>query len=135
MSDFTISAALEDYLGVIFRLSGIAGAARPGAIAKELGVHKSTVTAALKSLGRMNFVNYSPYEAVTLTTKGVKLAEDVVKRHTALKDFFINILEIDTEIAERAACSMEHSVPRPIVDKLIEYANPNPTRRAVLEKR
>lgn len=117
-----LTAALEDYLEAIFNLCRYDSAARSRDIAESLNVHKSTVTAALKSLGQMNMINYAPYEAVTLTPEGRRVAEDVVRRHIALKDFFVDVLKVDRELAETAACGMEHSVPREIVTKLATFA-------------
>lgn len=118
-----VTAALEDYLEAILNLSRFDKAARSRDIAEALNVHKSTVTAALKSLGQMNLINYAPYEAVTLTPEGRRLAEDVARRHAALKDFFVNILKVDLTTAESAACGMEHAVPREIVEKLVTFAS------------
>lgn len=118
----TLTAALEDYLEAIFNLCRFNQAARSRDIAEMLNVHKSTVTAALKSLGQMQLIHYAPYEAVTLTPEGRRLAEDVAIRHSALRDFFINVLKVDTDTAEKAACGMEHSVPREIVQKLAAFA-------------
>lgn len=117
-----VTPVLEDYLEAIFNLCRFDSAARSRDIAESMGVHKSTVTAALKTLGHMQLVNYAPYEAVTLTAKGKKLAEDVARRHAALKDFFVNVLKVGEEMAEKAACGMEHSVPREIVAKLADFA-------------
>lgn len=117
-----LTAALEDYLEAIFNLSRDGNAARSRDIAETLGVHKSTVTAALKSLKNQHLVNYSPYEAVTLTRAGEEAAVDVVRRHDVLKDFFISVLKVDEAMAETAACGMEHALPREIVDKLTEFA-------------
>lgn len=118
-----VTAVLEDYLEAILNLSRFNQGARSRDIAEALAVHKSTVTSALKALREMQLVNYSPYEAVTLTPKGRKLAEDVVKRHETLKGFFTDILKVDTETAEKAACGMEHSMPREIVEKLAAFAS------------
>lgn len=118
----SLTAALEDYLEAIFNLCRHDKAARSRDIAESLNVHKSTVTAALKSLSHMELINYSPYEAVTLTSQGKKIAEDVVRRHRALQDFFVNVLKVEPEMAEDAACGMEHSVPREIVEKLADFA-------------
>ncbi len=120
--DGILTAALEDYLEAIYNLCRYDQAARSRDIAESLNVHKSTVTAALKSLGQMNLIHYAPYEAVTLTPEGKRLAADVVGRHSALKDFFIQVLRVNPEMAETAACGMEHAIPREIVEKLILFA-------------
>ena len=118
----TVTAALEDYLEAIFNLCRFNQAARSRDIAELLNVHKSTVTAALKSLGNQKLINYAPYEAVTLTPAGRKVAEDVAMRHSALRDFFINVLKVNQDTAESAACGMEHAIPREIVEKLAAFA-------------
>ncbi|MCC8190032.1 MAG: DtxR family transcriptional regulator [Planctomycetes bacterium] len=118
----SLTAALEDYLEAILNLSRLDQAARSRDIAEALNVHKSTVTAALKSLGQLNLINYSPYEAVTLTPAGRQIAEDVASRHATLKDFFIDVLKVDAATAETAACGMEHAVPRVIIEKLALFA-------------
>lgn len=106
-----VTAVLEDYLEAIFNHSRYDQGARSRDIAEAMGVHKSTVTSALKALRQMGLIHYSPYEAVTLTSEGMKVAKDVVKRHDTLREFFIEVLEIEPDMAEKAACGMEHSMP------------------------
>ncbi len=117
-----LTAAVEDYLEAIYNLTRQGGSARARDIAESLNVHKSTVTAALKALKSQRLINYLPYEPVTLTQEGKQAAKDVVFRHRALKDFFIKVLEVEEQMAETAACGMEHSLPHEIVDKLTEFA-------------
>lgn len=117
-----VTAVLEDYLEAILNLNRFGHGARSRDIAEALNVHKSTVTSALKALNQMELVNYSPYEAVTLTPKGKQLAQDVARRHETLRTFFTDVLEIEPEMAETAACGMEHSMPREIVEKLARFA-------------
>lgn len=117
-----VTAVLEDYLEAILNLNRFGNGARSRDIAEALSVHKSTVTSALKALNQMGLVFYSPYEAVTLTPKGKQLAQDVAKRHETLKSFFTDVLDVDPATAETAACGMEHSMPREIVDKLARFA-------------
>ncbi|MDR2390310.1 MAG: metal-dependent transcriptional regulator [Planctomycetota bacterium] len=117
-----LTAALEDYIEAILNLSRGGQAAHSRDIAETLGVHKSTVTAALRSLGQMRLINYNTYKAVTLTPEGARLAEDVARRHQALRNFFVNVLGVESGIAEKAACGMEHAVPREIIDRLADFA-------------
>lgn len=115
-----ISSTLEDYLEAILRLVRTKTAARARDIADALGVHRSTVTAALKSLAERGLIHYAPYEVVTLTDNGVRAAEDVLRRHEALRTFFIDVLRVSPDIAEKAACSMEHSVPPEVIRRMAE---------------
>jgi DtxR family Mn-dependent transcriptional regulator len=116
-----LSANMEDYLEAIFHISEEKQAARAKDIADWVNVNKSSVTGALRSLSEKGLVNYAPYDIITLTAKGKKLAAEIVRRHAALKDFFIKILLIDKDEAEEASCRVEHTVSKNIIDRLIQF--------------
>jgi DtxR family Mn-dependent transcriptional regulator len=116
-----LSSNMEDYLEAIFHISQEKQAARAKDIADRLMVNKSSVTGALRSLSEKGLVNYAPYDIITLTAKGMRLAEEIVRRHEALKDFFIKVLLIDPGEAEGAACKVEHAVSKNIIDRLINF--------------
>ncbi len=118
-----LSSSLEDYLEAIFRLIEEKQAARVRDIAQHLGVSMSSVTGALKLLGRRELVNYAPYELVTLTNDGRTIAADIVRRHDALKEFFVTVLAVDEEMAEDTACRMEHCIPTDIVNRLLSFVD------------
>jgi len=117
-----LSASLEDYLEIIFHLQAESKVARVKDIAKRMRVKASSVTGALRSLAKNGLVNYTPYGLITLTPKGEALAKDVVRRHEALRDFFVNVLSISEKQADEAACRMEHAIPKPVLERLIQFA-------------
>ncbi|MBW1940390.1 MAG: metal-dependent transcriptional regulator [Deltaproteobacteria bacterium] len=116
-----LSASMEDYLETIFHIVVEKQAARAKDIAKRLDVNNSSVTGALRSLSEKGFINYAPYDLITMTEKGKKHAEDIVRRHEALRDFFVKILCIEETEAEDTACKMEHSISRTVLDRLIQF--------------
>jgi DtxR family Mn-dependent transcriptional regulator len=116
-----LSASLEDYLETIFHVVAEKQAARAKDIAKRLNVNNSSVTGALRSLSEKGYINYAPYDLITLTAKGTELARDVVRRHEALQDFFTKILQIPPDEAEDAACKMEHAISPNILNRLIQF--------------
>jgi DtxR family Mn-dependent transcriptional regulator len=116
-----LSASLEDYLEAIHHIVQAKGAARPKDIADRMGVNNSSVTGALKALAAKDLANYAPYDVVTLTPEGQVLAQDVIRRHEALKAFFEKVLRIESSVAEEGACKMEHEVPRPILERFIQF--------------
>jgi DtxR family Mn-dependent transcriptional regulator len=95
--------------------------ARPKDISRFLEVGNSSVTNALKALAAKKLVNYAPYELVTLTPSGELTARDVVRRHESLREFFIKVLAVDNELAEDAACKMEHAIPPELVDRCVDF--------------
>ena len=116
-----LSSNMEDYLEAIFHISQEKQAARAKDIADRVMVNKSSVTGALRSLSEKGLVNYAPYDIITLTAKGKRLAQEIVRRHAALKDFFTKVLLIDQDEAEDAACKVEHAVSKNIIDRLVNF--------------
>lgn len=116
-----LSSNMEDYLEAIFHISSAKQAARAKDIADRLKVNKSSVTGALRSLSEKGYVNYAPYDIITLTDKGKNLAEDVVRRHETLKDFFVKILLLEEDEAEEASCKIEHAISEKIVNRIINF--------------
>ena len=121
MTAATLSASLEDYLEAIYHIVRNKRAARPKDISRHLEVGSSSVTGALKALAERNLVNYAPYDVVTLTRTGEEAARDVVRRHESLREFFIKVLAADAELAEQAACKMEHEIPPELVDRCVRF--------------
>jgi len=116
-----LSASLEDYIEAIFHIVAEKQVARGKEIAKRLKVSNASVTEALRALSKRELINYEPYEVITLTDRGREVAEDVIRRHEALKDFFVKVLAIDEKIAEDGACRIEHAAPPEVIDRLIRF--------------
>ena len=116
-----LSASLEDYIEAIAHIVAEKKVARGKEIAKRLKVSRASVTEALRALSKKGLVNYEPYEVITLTAEGKVAAEDVIRRHEALKEFFIKVLAIDDTIAEEGACRIEHAAPPEVIDRLIRF--------------
>lgn len=118
-----LSASQEDYLEAVYHIAREKKVARAKDIAKRLDVRASSVTNALRVLSSLGLINYAPYDLITLTDKGVVQAEEIVARHVALANFMVTVLGVDATEADQAACKMEHSVPKPIIDRFMQYAD------------
>ncbi len=116
-----VSASLEDYLEAIYHIEASNGAARAKDIAVAMSVKNASVTQALRSLAEKSLVNYAPYEVITLTKPGKQIALDVIRRHEILEKFLSQVLGLPHDEADENACRMEHSVSRPILDRLIKF--------------
>ncbi|MHC4474868.1 MAG: metal-dependent transcriptional regulator [Planctomycetota bacterium] len=115
----SLTASLEDYLEAIFNLVGDSKVARSKDIAKALGVSRASVTGALRLLKDKGLANYKPYDFVTLTEDGQAAAAEIVRKHDALKSFFVDVLGVDPETAQEAACSAEHKLGAEIISRLL----------------
>lgn len=116
-----LSSSLEDYLEAIARLSLENRQACCNEIAERLKVKKPSVTSALRTLSGKGLIFYHPYMPISLTEKGRKAAESVIRRHDALKNFFIKVLGVPSIEADEAACGMEHAVGEKITGKFLEF--------------
>ncbi|MBN1809550.1 MAG: metal-dependent transcriptional regulator, partial [Planctomycetes bacterium] len=115
------SAAMENYLEAILKLTQEGGAAHVRDIAGAVGVTLPTVTGTLRNLARRNLVRYRPYEAVRLTPKGRDVARKINRRHRLLYAFFRDVLGVGPETADADACRVEHGLSVETVDGLAGF--------------
>jgi DtxR family Mn-dependent transcriptional regulator len=115
---YPLTESVEMYLKAIYQVVREKQAARAKDIAIRLNVNSSSVTAALKHLSGRGFINYEPYDIITLTPEGMRVAREIVERGEAIRKFLIGVLEIDPEEAEESACRMEHVVTTQVWKRL-----------------
>ncbi len=117
----TLSASLEDYLEAIYNIIRDKNAVRAKDIAGRLNVSNASVTGALRALAKRKFLNYAPYDVITLTPEGEKVAREVARRHEILREFFIKVLAVEYKKADDTACRLEHGIPSEIIDRLVRF--------------
>jgi DtxR family Mn-dependent transcriptional regulator len=116
-----LSASLEDYLEAIYNIIQKKQGVRAKDISKEIGVSRSSVTGALHALSEKELINYAPYDTISLTRAGRKLAKDIVRKHVVLRDFFVTVLGIERKVAEETACRMEHEISDLVLERLVQF--------------
>ncbi len=116
-----ITPTMEDYLETIMLLEDHEGGARVTDIALKMGVAKSSVHMALHTLSDRALLVHEKYRPIALTERGREVATAVYARHTALIEFFEDILGVPPEAAARDACAVEHVVSELSMQKIIEF--------------
>ncbi len=116
-----LSASLEDYLEAIFHITSERKVARARDIARRLRVGNSSVTGALRALAEKGLIQYAPYDFVTLTEEGDRMARDISRRHRLLQDFLVRVLGVDPEVSDAEACKMEHALSKAVSERLIQF--------------
>lgn len=116
-----LSETMQMYLKTVHDIQVRKGAARVTDIAGALDVRKASVTSALRALSTRGFVNYAPYDVVTLTDAGLEIAEELDRRYTVLHNFFVDVLGIDPETADNDACNLEHHLSDTLYERLIGF--------------
>ena len=98
----------EDYLETILILHNKTGFVRSIDIATELGYSKPSVSRAVSILKSGGFIEVAADGGISLTDIGLEKANQVYERHIFIREFFSDVLGVDSEIAERDACKVEH---------------------------
>ena len=131
-----VTAVIEDYLKVIYRLQEKSGVARTSDIVELLQVAPGTVTNTVDRLEKGGLVTHEPYKGVKLTEEGRKIALRVMRRHRLLERLLTDILHVNWSEAHTAACRLEHGITSNITKNLEKalghprtcpHGNPIPT--------
>lgn len=121
--NIALTPSLEDYIEAIYNTITKKQVARSKDVKQRLKVNGASVTGALRNLAEKGMINYEPYEVITLTPKGYKVAQIIARRHEILKDFITNILRIGVSEAEEVACGMEHSLTPTVTMRLAAFVD------------
>ena len=105
-----LSQSFEDYLESIYILETSGQKIKSVTIAKMLNVSKPAVTKAMNELFANNYVEKTPYSQIKLTKNGRTIAKNVYHRHTVIRDYLINELGVNKDIAEKDCCMIEHVI-------------------------
>ena len=115
-----IKKSAEDYLETMLILKEEHGYIRSVDIAEHLGVTKPSVSYATKNLRENGYITMATNGMITLTDKGLEIADKIYSRHKLLTEFFINI-GIDPDIAKDDACKIEHDIHQETFEALCQH--------------
>lgn len=105
-----MSNSTEEYLEAIYYLTHNGEAATTSAISKRLNIAPASVTEMLRKMADEEYVNYSPYQGATLTSRGLVIGERITRKHRLLERFLHDTLKIGKEKVHAEACAMEHAL-------------------------
>ena len=104
-----IRKSAEDYLEAMLVMQERHGYIRSIDIAAELNVTKPSVSYATKRLRENGYITMDKEGLITLTEKGLEIAESMYERHRLLTQFFVR-LGINEDVAREDACKIEHDL-------------------------
>lgn len=112
-----LSFTEENYLKAIYSLLEQEGdVVTTNAIAKKIFTKAASVTDMLKKLSEKKLINYQKYQGVTLSSKGKKVALNIIRKHRLWEMFLVEKLEFKWDEVHDVAEQLEHINS----DKLIE---------------
>src|SRR5436309_9689392 len=105
----TVSSAVEDYAKAIYALETRGDTAvSTTALAERLRVTAASASSMVKKLAEMGFVQHEPYRGVRLTSKGVKVALEVLRHHRLLEVYLAEELGVPWDRVHDEAEVLEH---------------------------
>lgn len=110
----------ENYLKAIYKLSekidneGVS----TNDIAAVLSTKAASVTDMLKKLSEKKLINYKKYQGVNLTSKGQKVAIDIIRKHRLWELFLVDKLGFKWDEVHDIAEQLEHIDSDELIEKL-----------------
>jgi len=132
-----MTSTTEEYLETIYRLEQKEGAARTGEIASDLGVALGTVTNTIEHMEGEGLISHVPYRGVKLTSRGLKGALNVIRRHRLSERLLTDLIGVGWADVHAHACRLEHGLTDEIIKplekalkhpKTCPHGNPIPTK-------
>ena len=115
-----IHKSAEDYLESILVLQERRGMVRSIDIVNEMNFSKPSVSVAMKHFREDGYIIMDESGYITLTEKGMEVAQRVYERHMVLTAM-LRKLGVSEEVAAQDACRMEHDLSEETFQKIKEF--------------
>ena len=104
-----IKESAENYLEAILMIKRKKGNVRSIDIANQLNFTKPSVSVAMKSFREEEYITMDHDGNITLTEKGLAIAQKVYERHEVIAKALI-ALGVSEDIAYEDSCKVEHDI-------------------------
>jgi DtxR family Mn-dependent transcriptional regulator len=116
--DQTLTKSEREALKAIYRFTRDGAEAHTGALAESLDLSPGTVTSLVKRLADRELVDHRPYQGVTFTAEGRRMAVAAIRRHRIVERFLADMLGYAWNEADKLAPIFEHELPGEVLDRL-----------------
>ena len=138
------SEAIEDYAKALHSLQERGGgdAVSTSALADRLGVSAGSVTAMLKRMAEQGLVEHEPYHGARLSSKGRRVALEVLRHHRLLESYLADVLGMPWDQVHSEAEILEHYISEDLEERIAAalgnperdpHGDPIPTRELSLK--
>lgn len=112
---------MENYLKIIYNICREHTTAHVSDIAARMKLSKASVCRATDFLSAKGLVNKDKYRGLSLTAEGLMKAELLSNKYNIIHTFLNEVLNIDPSVAEKDACSFEHSISLESLESMHQY--------------
>lgn len=116
----TLTASMEDYVEMIYRLSTDTGFTRVHELSESLNVQPPSVTKMIQKLSRLKILKYEKYGVIKLEKKGIKIAKGLIYRHNTISGF-LKLIGVDPDMILEETEKMEHTINKQTVKCFSNY--------------
>lgn len=109
----------EDYLEAILMFSQQQEFVRAADLCRHTGFSRPTVSQAVRELHADGYLDVDESNHITLTEKGLAIAERTLERHNVISQIFLS-LGVSEETAYEDACRVEHYISQETFDRMKE---------------
>ncbi len=113
-----LSQSVQDYLKTIFELRQVSERVTTNALAEQLDVAPASVTGMIKKLAELKLVEHAPYQGVSLTAAGEKMALAIVRHHRLIELYLTEALGYSWDKVHEEADRLEHAISEEFADKI-----------------
>lgn len=110
--------SVQDYLKKIYEIQCEQGKVATTVLAERLGIAPASVTGMVKKLAAMHLVAHEPYQGVTLTESGQKIALEVIRHHRLIERYLAEALGVPWDQVHDEAEKWEHVLSEDMEDRI-----------------
>lgn len=119
--DNLLTASMEDYVEMIYRLSMDKGFTRINDLSNALNVQPPSATKMVQRLSELKLANYEKYGFVILTEFGNKIGKSLLVRHNIVEEL-LRLLGVSNSILEETE-KIEHSINDETLKCIYDFLN------------
>lgn len=126
--DHALTASMEDYLEMIYRLSVNTGFVRIHELSDALSIQPPSATKMVQKLNELGLLKYEKYGYIMLNEKGREIGESLLKRHNII-EALLKILGVSKNTILEETEKVEHTLCEETIiciEKFIDFIKTNP---------
>ncbi|MFB0921833.1 MAG: iron dependent repressor, metal binding and dimerization domain protein [Oscillospiraceae bacterium] len=126
--DHSLTASMEDYLEMIYRLSVNTGVVRIHELSDALSVQPPSATKMVQKLNELGLLKYEKYGYIMLNEKGREIGAALLKRHNII-EALLKILGVSKKTILEETEKVEHTLCEETIvciEKFIDFIKSNP---------
>ena len=126
--DNSLTASMEDYIEMLYRLSAKSGFTRINELSQALNVQPPSATKMVQRLSGKGYLKYEKYGVLILEDKGKQIGERLIQRHMIIENF-MRIIGVSDSLILQETEKIEHTLSgesTTCIENLVNFMINNP---------